>query len=79
MNKDQLESLKSLLKHPGWAVVEELEERERARLSEKLWTANLDDPQELAIVRSNQIYIKARKDFILNVKANTGEIYTPDI
>jgi len=32
MTKDQKESLKSLINHPGWKVVEEIEEQARKEL-----------------------------------------------
>lgn len=79
LTKDQKESLKSLVNHPWWDVVEKIEEEARIVLWNQLMEADLDDEKQRNILRENQIYVKARKDFLQNIRNNTTEVYIPVI
>jgi len=79
LTKDQKESLKSLTNHPGWKVVEMIEEEARIELGNKLMIADLEDTAQLKVLRENQIYAKARKDFMQNIMKNTTEVYIPEV
>lgn len=79
LTKDNKEALKSLVKHPWWAVVEKLEEEARIELGNKLIRADLLDPEQISILRDNQTYVKARIDFMKMIQDNLGEVYTPEV
>jgi len=79
LTKDNKEALKSLVKHPWWAVVEMLEEEARIELGNKLIRADLLDPEQISILRDNQTYVKARIDFMKMIQDNLGEVYTPEV
>ena len=79
LTKDNKEALKSLVKHPWWAVVKTLEEEARIELGNKLIRADLLDPEQISILRDNQTYVKARTDFMKMIQDNLGEVYTPEV
>lgn len=77
LSKDNIEALKSLVKHPGFAVVEQLEEQARIKLWQWILDVDLTDEKNLKIIKENQVYTKARADFLQNIKKHTAEIYNP--
>lgn len=77
LSKDNIEALKSLVKHPGFAVVEQLEKDARIQLWQWILDVDLTDEKNLRIIKENQTYTKARSDFLQNIKKHTAEIYNP--
>ena len=77
LNKDQKEQLKSLTEHPGFKVWELIEEDARNRLWQRILSADLSNENELKLIQENQIYVKARQDFFVNIKTSTASIYNP--
>lgn len=74
LTKDQKESLKSLAKHPGWAVLKRIEEDHRISLAEQFLSADIDVEAIRTSLREQQIYCKARRDFINLCEFNTSEV-----
>jgi len=77
LSKDQKEALKSLVNHPWFTVVEQLEEEARIELWQWVLSADLTNKDHLKVIKENQTYVKARKDFLQNIKKHTAEIYNP--
>ncbi len=77
LSKDQKEQLKSLTNHPGFWVWEMIEEDARNLLGQKLLDCDLSNEDHLKLIKENQTYIKARADFLRNIKKHTPEIYNP--
>lgn len=77
LKKEEKEYLKSLVEHPWFAVWERIEEEARNRLWQSILNADLSDEKQLNTIRENQIYVKARADFLNNIKTYKTEIYNP--
>lgn len=71
LTKEEINQLKELRQHPWFKILERIEEEERRKLWEMLITAKLDDEEQMKILRENQIYAKARKDFLKWVTIKT--------
>jgi len=74
MTEDQKSLIQALVKHPWFAIVEELEKQESIRLGQSLIHADLSDEKQLKILRENQIYAKARRDFLENIRQATIDV-----
>jgi len=79
LTKDQIQALKSLKNHPGYQVLIMIEEDARHRMWDYIINANLEDKDQLEVIKANQIYCKARQDFLNNLDNATAEIYSPNI
>ena len=64
LTKQELNYLKEMRETQWFKILEKIEEEERRKLWELLLTADLSDENQMKIIRENQIYAKARKDFI---------------
>lgn len=64
LTKQELNYLKEMRETQWFKILEKIEEEERRKLWEMLLTADLSDENQMKIIRENQIYAKARKDFI---------------
>lgn len=77
LTKEELNQLKEMRESAGWKILERIEEEERRKLWEMLLTADLNDENQMKIIRENQIYAKARQDFLKWVTKRTdGKIIT---
>ena len=77
LTKEELNQLKEMRESAGWKILERIEEEERRKLWEMLLTADLNDENQMKIIRENQIYVKARQDFLRWVTKRTdGKIIT---
>ena len=77
LTKEELNQLKEMRESAGWKILERIEEEERRKLWEMLLTADLSDENQMKIIRENQIYVKARQDFLKWVTKRTdGKIIT---
>ena len=77
LTKQELNQLKEMRESAGWKILERIEEEERQKLWEMLLTADLSDENQMKIIRENQIYTKARRDFLRWVTKRTdGKIIT---
>lgn len=79
LTKQDIEYLKALKDHPWYKVLERLENEATINLWKLLLSWNLEDQANLDIIKRNQIYHTARKDFFKNIEKHIREIYTPDI
>lgn len=79
LTQDQIDTLKSFKKHPWYQVLMMLEEDARHRMWDYIINADLDDAKQIELIKTNQIYAKARKDFLMNLDEATAEIYSPNI
>lgn len=79
LTQDQIDTLKSFKKHPWYQVLMMLEEDARHRMWDYIINADLDDVKQIELIKTNQIYAKARKDFLMNLDEATAEIYSPNI
>ena len=70
LSKDDKEYLKSLAHHPGWTVLKRIEEENKYELLDQFSSADLDEPKVRIALREQQIYCKARTDFILLCESN---------
>lgn len=77
LTKEELAQLKEMRESAGFKILERIEEEERQKLWEMLLTADLSDENQMKIIRENQIYVKARQDFLRWVTKRTdGKIIT---
>ena len=74
LTKDDKEALKSLAKHPGWAVLRKIEEENRILLTNQFLSVDLEEPKNRLMLREHQIYCKARSDFMLLCETNVSEV-----
>lgn len=74
LTKDEKEILKAFKNHEWFRILEKIENEARLIFAENLEVADLDNPAHLKILRDNQIYSKARKDFYSNIDRYTQEI-----
>ncbi len=79
LTEKEIEALAWLKQHPWYGVLIKIEEESRRRVWDFILTADLSDKKQLEIIKENQIYVKARKDFVENVDKYTTEIYEPNI
>lgn len=79
LNKDQKEAIKSLVQHPWWKVVELINETDLNELGRNLLNADLTNLETIKIIQENQIYTKARNDFVRSIRDNTASYYNPKI
>ena len=79
LTKDQKDLIKWLTNHPGWIIVKNLEEEAMNKLWKAMLSSDLWNETHLNILRENQIYVKARKDFLQNIENNTLEVYENEL
>ena len=79
MTKDQIDLIKSLTNHPGWTIIKQLEQESMNKLWQSMLKVDLNNEWHLKILRENQIYVKARKDFLENIEKQTLDIYENEI
>jgi len=79
LNQDEKMALESMMKHPGFAVLKKIENEESVRLGKILQAVDLDDPKQLELLKRNQIYAKAREDFLLNAESHVSSVIEPEI
>lgn len=82
LTKDDKEALKSILNHPWFKVIEKLEEEARINLwvtASTLMTSDKTIEEIKPELERLRIYLQARTDFIANIKANSSEIYIPNL
>jgi hypothetical protein len=58
-------------------VLKLIEEEARNNLWQKILEIDLSNPDNLKTLEENQVYVKARADFLHNIKKHTAEIYNP--
>jgi len=68
------EDLKLLKNHPWFRVLEKIEVDASISLGNALQTMDLENVENIAIIKKNQLYSKARKDFLWNIDAHLSEI-----
>ena len=79
LTKDEIESLKSFKNHPWYKILEKIENKASIDLWNLLLSWDLTDEKILDVIKKNQVYHKARKDFFENVESHIKEIYNPNI
>jgi len=79
LTEKEIEALSWLKKHPWYTVLQKIEQEARNKVWDYILQANLSDKKQLEIIKENQIYVKARKDFLENVENHTTEIYEPKL
>ena len=77
LDKDQKEDLKSLKNHPWFKVLELIEKQAKNDLWELLLKADLTKDDQLEVLKKNQLYMKAREDFLQNIDRHIQESYSP--
>lgn len=76
LTQQQLADLKALEQMPWFKVLVEIEKEARIKLWNDFLDMDLSNEDNLKILRENQIYIKARKDFLNTYKRYTGNTIT---
>jgi hypothetical protein len=79
MTKDQIDLIKSLTNHPWWTIIKQLEQEAMNKLWQSMLKVDLNNEEHLKVLRENQIYVKARKDFLENIEKQTLDIYENEI
>lgn len=79
LDKDQKNLLQWLIKHPAWQLVKDLELEALNELWRNLLSVNVNDEEQLKLIRDKQIYATARKEFIKSIENQTIDIYWNDI
>lgn len=78
LTEEQKGALKALKNSYGWEVLKMVEEEAMVKLAKQLYESDLDNDKHVETIKKNQIYMKARRDFMANVESHTREIYTPE-
>lgn len=73
LTEDEKSQLKQLQNHPWFKVLEKIEKEARDILFSQLSVLNLEDKNNLEIIKRHQIYQKARTDFLFNVRTHLIE------
>lgn len=76
LTPQQITDLKALETMPWFKVLQEIEQEERVKLWEMMMSWDLSDEAQLKVIRENQIYVKARRDFLNTYKRYTGNTIT---
>ena len=79
LNKDQKELLKWLIKHPAWQLVKDLETEALNELWRNLLSVDVNNEEQLKLIRDKQIYATARKEFIKSIESQTMDVFWNDI
>ena len=79
LTKEEKELIKAIIWHPWWAIVKKLEEESKAKLWIALLDVDLSNTEHLELIKRNQIYMKARKDFVENIEKNNIEVFSNDM
>jgi len=79
LTENEIEALAWLKKHPWYTVLKKIEQEARTKVWDYILQANLSDKKQLEIIKENQIYVKARKDFLENIENHSAEIYEPKL
>jgi hypothetical protein len=79
LTKSDKEYLKWLTSHPWYKILERIETQASNDLWELLLSGDLEDTAVLDMIKKNQLYAKARKDFFSNITTHIAGIYTPNI
>jgi len=79
MTQEQKELIQSLVKHPWWTIIKNIEQGSMNKLGQTMLQVDLSNEAHLKTLRENQIYVKARKDFMENIEKQTMEIYENEI
>jgi len=79
LSKDEKEKIKSLTQHPWWEVAKKISEQDLINLGKLIWDSDLDDDNVKKIIKENQTYVKARKDFIESIESNNVDFYVPKL
>lgn len=74
LNEDDKRQLKELKKHPWFKILERLEQEASNILFKHLSNFDLSNPESIKIIQKEQIYQKARNDFIYNTEDHLKEI-----
>lgn len=77
LNKDQKETLKWLVNHPGFPILELLVEDAETKLWKALLETDLTDTKNLDIIKRNQLFVQARRTFLDSIKTNTRDVVNP--
>lgn len=79
LTPEQKETLKSLTKHPWFAILEKLEEEALNNLGRQMFKLNLEDEKQKELFKNFKIYAEARQDFLDWIKKQTLEVYENEI
>lgn len=77
LSKDQKEELRALKNHPWFKILELIEKEAKNDLWELLLKADLTKEDQLEVLKKNQLYMKAREDFLQNIDRHLQESYSP--
>lgn len=77
LNSDQKEELRALKNHSWFKILELIEKEAKNDLWELLLKADLTKEDQLEVLKKNQLYMKAREDFLQNIDRHLQESYSP--
>lgn len=75
LTKQEKEMLQSLTEHPGFAVLQKVEEDAKNRLGRELLKLDWNNKDHIKLLKDNQVYLKAREDFFASIKSASIQIY----
>ena len=78
LTQTQKDDLEMLMRHQGWKVLELIHEECEKQLWTKLASANLSDEADLDVIRKNQIYSEARKQFFRDTEKHVQNVFVPE-
>jgi len=79
ITKEEKELLKELKNHPWFKILEKIEDEAINNLWKFLLNSDLNNEKDIEVIKKNQIYVKARRDFMKNIDNHLKEIYTPNV
>ena len=77
LTKDEKEALKAIKNHHWYKVLEKIHEEAIKNLWISILTnSDLDNPQDITIIKRNKDFIQARSDFFRDTEKHLREIYS---
>ena len=79
LTEDQRKSLTDLKNSPWYAVLVMIEERELSRLLKWGMFKDLSKDENIKDLQNQQLYARARSDFLLNIESHLKTMTVPDL
>lgn len=77
LTTEEKDILRAFTKSDAFRILKKVEDDAMKELSGTLMIGDLSDPEVLEIIKKNQIYMNARRDFFSNTEKHVSDIVMP--
>ncbi len=74
LSTEERNVLKAFREHAWFNILEKINQCALNDLTKMLMVADLNDQESLAIIQKNQLYLKARSDFLYDIDSHIQDI-----